>query len=305
MKLLARICALDLGVLLAAAAPQLYADEAEERAQRPEPPAFTDAEQLDVPVQASRVQVLEGLMVLGVRASSAIVEPAPARFGPNVTAALSLDLSDTSFPATSGLQLGIAHRFVLGAALGYGYQFAAKYEVGAFLPSDESGSGAVLAFGGQGEVRSLGRVAARTGAASLSRFLAFPSLGYVLQRDSVRIDLALLPSLGGVSAHTGTASVTADFWLRERLRARAWGVVLEIEQGRDVSSEARANYWEGALCSGPGHVPLLACTSVLALTGPEQGAHAYEVAITLGLGTLLTETKRSSYGPTVRLRSSP
>ena len=268
--------------ILTISAP-VYADD-RIRATRADSEPFTDAESLSIPSGERRLMAEDSVAFFGVRASSAIADGAPQKSGPNVVAALAFDVSRHSFAPTRALYLGFSEYGAASVALGYGYQLGVKYEAGAILTTDKGGSGAFLRIGGEGETRASGR-------ALFAKVWGYPALGYSLQRQQARVEFAILPSLGGMSVPPAALDLAEPFWVRQRVRARLWHVLVDIEHGQQAHDDHNAAYWQGALCASTGRIPLLACTSaVLFDRSALPLASLSEVSIAVGFGALREES---------------
>jgi hypothetical protein len=258
----------------------LYAGDGVRRATSADSVPFIDTHALSVPDPERTLVAQEGLVSLGVRASSAVANGDFLRGGPSIVAALSFELSRNSFVPTRALSWGLSQSAATTLAFGYGYQLGARYGVGAFVATDKTGSGAFLVIGAEGEGRSLGR-------SPLVRLWGYPALGYSLRNEHTRIDLAIIPSLGGISVIHAAGEL--PLWVRERLRVRLWHVRFELEHGKSMVSEANAGYLQGSICSDADRNPLIACTSAAVFERTsDQLDRVSEVSISVGLGRLLS-----------------
>lgn len=236
------------------------------------------------PVQERIVTSDDSIVFLGIRASCAVAYRKAQRSGPNVVAALTLETSRSSFLPTRALSLGYSEHAAWGTALVYGYQLGGKYEIGGFLVTDRGGSGVFLRIGAEGEIRSSGR-------SPFGEFWGYPALGYLLQHKHGRVELAILPSLGGMSVVPTALDLAEPFWLRQRLRARLWHVLIELEHGRHSRKHYTAGYWQGSVCSSAGTIPFIACTSAVFFDRAAlPRAPRSEVSIPFGFGGLYQKT---------------
>jgi hypothetical protein len=278
--------------LLATAAAEL-------RAQEPAAPKregyipFEDLAALSLPPEerAARLQVQELGGFAAVRTSLASAQDDSRRSGLNVVAAFSLETWQWRF-APRALSLGSFEHLAMTAALGYGYQLGAAWEAGALLTSDSAGSGVLLGIGGQGEGRSLGR-------APFASWWGHALLGYSQRWHQVGLQLAILPSVGGMSAARAGVDSSDPLWLRERLRARWRHVELDLELGERAPTGMAAGYWRAELCSSAGR--LLLCTAAQRFARTPELVPVSEVSVSVGFGSA-QETELDAPPSALRVR---
>lgn len=266
--------------ILTASQP-LYADDADAGSTTSaSSQAFDDAPSLEAAPPERILMRRAGGLLAGIRASSVVAYGDPQGSGPNIVGSLWLESSSSSFSPTRSLYWGLSEHSSWRAALGYGYELGGRYEVGGLLTTGKSGSGAFFRIGVAGELQALARL-------PFGKWWAYPALGYALQQGHARVELALLPSLGGMSVRPAAMDLTEPFWLRERLRAKLWHVQLELEHGRRGLDGAAAQYWQGTVCSSTGRIPLIACTggALLGRTASQYGPRS-EVSFAVGFGAL-------------------
>lgn len=234
-----------------------------------------------------------GSVLMGLRGSAARLDVSGRRRTASSAVALfQLDGSRSTFEAKP-FSWSYSDHIGVAMALGAGYAFGGAFEVGPLVTTDASGSGFFLRFGADGEVRQA------MGAGVARGFGQVPT-GYRFRLGRLKVDTAVVPSIGDASILDDEKRFSGRVWLRERARIRFWHVAVELEHGRALSaavSDSRV-----VLCASGDRVPIVSCTTVESFaTSSLRDSSFREVAVSIGFGALSSTVRTGSSSDMIRL----